>query len=73
MRILVLNGGTGTVKAALATATGQGVTVDSRYSVEAGSGRISTATSPPVYVMRTDEELHIARAVARALPPSSPR
>jgi acetate kinase len=39
MRILVLNGGTGTVKAAVATATGQGVTVDSRYSVEARPGR----------------------------------
>ena len=35
MRILILNGGTGTVKAAIANATSEGVTVNSRYSVEA--------------------------------------
>jgi acetate kinase len=39
MRILILNGGTGSVKAALAEAVGDRVTVRARFMVEASSGR----------------------------------
>lgn len=74
---LVFGGGIGENAAAIRARVGAGLSawglaIDPELNARGEPGRISTTASPPVYVMRTDEELHIAHAVARLLPPSSP-
>ena len=74
---LVFGGGIGENAAAIrarvaAGLSAWGLAIDLELNACGKPGRISRAESSPVYVMRTDEELHIARAVARLLPPSSP-
>ncbi len=44
-----------------------GFVIDAERNTRGEFGRISMPASPPVYVARTDEELHIARTVAELL------